>query len=580
MRKIYATLIWSVLFVQASFAQEGWPANYGGVMLQGFYWDSFEDTQWDNLTAQADELSKYFDLIWVPNSANCRNSNSMGYLPVYWFDQRSSFGRERNLRAMIAAYKERGTGIIEDVVVNHKSPLGINPEGSWIDFANETYNGQEITWSGADICKNDDGGYTKSQGWDVTGANDTGEDFSGARDLDHTSANVQKNIKIYLDYLLNDLGYAGFRLDMVKGYGAQYTKIYNEAVKPKFCVGEYWDGSYQALTGWVNGTGKTSAVFDFQLKYAMRDAFGGGNWSTLTSNKGVAGSPDYSRYSVTFVDNHDTYQNTDRLKNNVVAANAFILALPGTPCIFLRHWQDYKVPIANMILARKAAGITNQSAVTESYMAGNGHVMKVQGTKGSVLVVSGYATNYDTNGFTLIASGTNYAYYVSSNVKVEGLLEPEPEPLPDCATVLPGHLYCYFEGNADYTAPNAWVWDANNGNKNYTGGTWPGAKMKEVGKTASGNKVWLWDNGEKADTDTPTGVVFSTGTGSPQTADFAFVNGGYYNIDGYVATVTTGISAPTTAETPADAPVYDLQGRRVLNPTKGLYIVNGRKVIR
>ena len=25
--------------------------------------------------------------------------------------------------------------------------------------------------------------------------------------------------------------------------------------------------------------------------------------------------------------------------------------------------------------------------------------------------------------------------------------------------------------------------------------------------------------------------------------------------------------------------IYDLQGRRVLNPTKGMYIVNGKKVI-
>ena len=28
----------------------------------------------------------------------------------------------------------------------------------------------------------------------------------------------------------------------------------------------------------------------------------------------------------------------------------------------------------------------------------------------------------------------------------------------------------------------------------------------------------------------------------------------------------------------ATAPVYDLQGRRVTQPTKGLYIVNGKKV--
>ncbi len=34
----------------------GWPANYEGVMLQGFYWDSYADTKWTNLESQADEL--------------------------------------------------------------------------------------------------------------------------------------------------------------------------------------------------------------------------------------------------------------------------------------------------------------------------------------------------------------------------------------------------------------------------------------------------------------------------------------------------------------------------------------------
>ena len=42
---------------------------------------------------------------------------------------------------------------------------------------------------------------------------------------------------------------------------------------------------------------------------------------------------------------------------------------------------------------------------------------------------------------------------------------------------------------------------------------------------------------------------------------------------------TTGIEMPTAeGNGDADAMVYDLQGRRVLNPTKGLYIVNGKKV--
>jgi alpha-amylase len=36
----------------------GWPENYGGVMLQDFYWNLFGDSQWSSLEGQADELLK------------------------------------------------------------------------------------------------------------------------------------------------------------------------------------------------------------------------------------------------------------------------------------------------------------------------------------------------------------------------------------------------------------------------------------------------------------------------------------------------------------------------------------------
>lgn len=42
----------------------------------------------------------------------------------------------------------------------------------------------------------------------------------------------------------------------------------------------------------------------------------------------------------------------------------------------------------------------------------------------------------------------------------------------------------------------------------------------------------------------------------------------------------TGISVhPTTDATPKDDVIYDLQGRRVTHPTRGIYIVNGKKII-
>ncbi len=479
MKRLYLSII-TLILTQFAFAQ--WPANYDGVMLQAFYWDSFEDTKWTNLTSQAPELGKYFDLVWVPNSANCVSSNSMGYLPVYWFDHRSSFGaRERYLTEMISAFHANGVKVIEDVVINHKSPKGAG--GSWIDFANEegiigavtgaTYS---VTWSGADICQNDDGGDVKNHGWPVTGANDTGEDFSGARDLDHTSENVQKNCISYMNYLLKELQYDGFRLDMVKGYHPQYTKMYNEAVKPQFCVGEYWDGT-DAIKWWISNTGWTSAAFDFPLKFKLKSAISDGNWSEL-DDKSITGSNEYQRYSVTFIDNHDTYrdENGERMRSKVLAGNAAILALPGTPCIFLKHWKRYPIAIGNMILARKAAGVHNQSSITDQYKTGNGYVIKTSGTKGDVLCLLGDAT-YDTSGFNLIASGEGFSFYVGKNVTVSGLRQGTDS---NGEVVEPRDITIYVKatGNgapAAEDAPYLYMWNEN-GQPN---GGWPGKQMTE-----------------------------------------------------------------------------------------------------
>jgi aryl-phospho-beta-D-glucosidase BglC (GH1 family) len=49
---------------------------------------------------------------------------------------------------------------------------------------------------------------------------------------------------------------------------------------------------------------------------------------------------------------------------------------------------------------------------------------------------------------------------------------------------------------------------------------------------------------------------------------------GYYGDQGY-----TAISPVTTSATPLPHSFYDLQGRQVTTPTRGLYIVNGRKVV-
>ncbi len=64
MKKFILSCI-ALIAMPLSIFSQGWPANYDGVMLQGFYWDSQKETNWKVLTNQADELSKYFDLIWA-----------------------------------------------------------------------------------------------------------------------------------------------------------------------------------------------------------------------------------------------------------------------------------------------------------------------------------------------------------------------------------------------------------------------------------------------------------------------------------------------------------------------------------
>ena len=120
---IYSLLI--LLAAPLTTLAQGWPANYGGVMLQGFFWDSYDASQWTKLESQAGDMKGYIDLIWVPQSGKCLESSQvMGYLPYYFFNQNSSFGTEAQLRSMIATFKNNNIGTIADVVVNHHNKIG------------------------------------------------------------------------------------------------------------------------------------------------------------------------------------------------------------------------------------------------------------------------------------------------------------------------------------------------------------------------------------------------------------------------------------------------------------------------
>lgn len=429
MKKIYFTLI--ALLASINMLAQGWPANYSGVMLQGFSWDSYDYSQWTVLEKQADDMKGFIDLVWLPQSGKCiETTQVMGYKPYYYFNQNSSFGTEAELRSLIAKFKANGIGAIADVVVNHRNTDG------WFTFPAETYNGVTYQMLSTDICKNDDSGSTATQakkdGVSLSNNDDEGTDFGGCRDIDHKSENVQKIIKAYLKFLKEDIGYTGFRYDMVKGFSGTHVADYNDATGVEFSVGEYWDGN-QSIINWINETNKKSAAFDFQFRYNVRDAIGikdnqivsSPNWSKLKNDYNLMmHDPTYRQYAITFVENHDMqYRSKDEpldpLKRDTLAANAYMLAMPGTPCVFQPHWRAYKQEIKSMIEARKLAGITNMSNYTNKMAQTACFANETTGNKAKLIVVVGNNTKAYTPGtdYAQILEGYHYRYYLSKSAE-------------------------------------------------------------------------------------------------------------------------------------------------------------------
>lgn len=685
MRRLNIAIL--LILLSVSCFGQGWPSEYGGVMLQGFYWNSYGDTKWTTLEKQSDELSESFDLIWVPQSGWCGSLTNMGYTPKYYWNQRSAFGTEQELRSMISTFRAKGTGIIADVVINHREPTN-----GWFGYPAETYQGVTYQMYSTDVCANDDGGKSSVQaakeGLSLSSNNDTGEDWDGCRDLDHNSENVQKVIKAYVKYLIDDLGYTGFRYDMVKGYYAKFTAMYNMYAKPQFSVGEYWD-SNQAIKKWIveskgyESETPTSAAFDFQFRYSIRDAINNNDWTCLKSDNRLIADNYYKQYSVTFCENHDMeYRSAsaqqDPIRRDTLQANAFMLAMPGTPCVFYKHWTDCKQDIKSMIEARKLAGITNTSNYTTKVSTKSYYGVEVTGRNATLYCIVGNASSvgssmggqyFGTNvpfvgagNYVEILTGRGYRYLISreintpwldkasgdyqgpidvrcvaaSNYSDATLVYTTDGSIPttssskiesgqtlhvdkDCVLTLglvhegrvvktvqkkyqvaafephTATIYCRpFNTLKDqWSTMNYYIWS---GSSTQLNGNWPGKRIAETVEV--GGQTWYCQTVDIPSYGYMVNVVFSTGSGSPQTVDVTGIQGdsffviknsqvdGKYDVTDATSTYidyVTGVEQVIIGEspvTPSTTAVYDLQGRRVTNVLPGhIYIRGGRKYL-
>ncbi len=412
------------------------------VILQAFYWDSYKsgahgDTKWTTLMGQTSEINAYFDYVWLPPSA--KSSGGVGYLPAQYSNQNSAWGTRADLEKLIAAFHAGNTRVIADMVVNHAANVS-----NWCDFYENNFGeygtfAPDASW----ICKTDEMNSDSKAGscrGRATGAADDGygdeANYGAARDWDHDSEDVRAMFRAYAKWMKNEMGYDGFRYDYCKGFHNSHVSDYNSAAQIGFSVMEYWDGNANTLWNRICDANKNTLTFDFATKYtAFNNSLAAGNYSGM-KGCGLLGAG-HSKYAVTFVDNHDSYQRDNNEfcgkgnsmsaanKAKTIQANAFILSMPGVPCVFYPHWKEFKAEIQPMILARKAVGVHSESPVKDEGDAG-GYRATVTGKNGMLIVEFGNKVSASQAGYTKAASGTGYAIWTKVTQDVAPVLVIDP----------------------------------------------------------------------------------------------------------------------------------------------------------
>jgi hypothetical protein len=173
------------------------------------------------------------------------------------------------------------------------------------------------------------------------------------------------------------------------------------------------------------------------------------------------------RYSVTFIDNHDTFDrggaygddkqftpttdlSTATNKDYVLQASAYMLMMPGVPCVFYPHWASYKDEINELIAVRKQAGIHSQSQVLAEESGQYKYHATIQGHRGKVIVrVGKYRSTTLPEGYELAVEGGDrgaYTVYIQMEKGIETSSLTLPSSREEKKFLKDGKLYLMYEG--------------------------------------------------------------------------------------------------------------------------------------
>ena len=417
------------------------PAQCPDVVLQAFYWDSYQSTtakdsktsvygrtKWvDHLNGangtSAEEIGQWFDLIWLPPMS--KSTGGTGYHPTNYGVLDGDWGTKSRLQELIKVFHKNGARVVADIVINHA-----DAQQGWCNFGTYNFgNYGSFTPDGSYICRTDEVNTSSAAGscrGFATGNDDDGygdeANYAASRDWDHTNPEVQAMFKAYLKWMRNEVQVDGFRYDYCKGFNNGHINDYNKAAQPYFSVMEMWDGNTETLKYHLGEAGWNTLTFDFAMKYtAFNNGIASDNYCAL-KGAGLPGAG-VARYAVTFLDSHDSFLRDGNefcgegnsmtvCRDKLMQCYAYLLSMPGVPLVFYPHWVTFKEDIKKMINARYKTGVHSESGVSDE--CGNGfYKATISGTNGEIRLLVGPNSGYDStpSGYKLAVKGVNYGVY-------------------------------------------------------------------------------------------------------------------------------------------------------------------------
>lgn len=372
------------------------------VMMQAFYWDCPREDKrefewWNYVREKVATLAQLgFASLWLPPAHKAANLSgpSMGYDPYDYydlgeFDQKGSvktwFGSRRELLDLIHTAHHHGMSVIADMVINHNGGADaaeVNPitgQTRWTLF--RPHSGKfPRNWE----CFHPN----PYESWDES-------TFGDLPDLSHRNPYVFGEILKLARWLIEDIGFDGFRYDFVKGYGAttvtaiqEYRYMRDGQPFRPYGVAEHWD-SARSIEYWVNVTNFSNQnpvdAFDFPLREMLKalcDEYGFSlhklvTWETLLQKQ--------PQTTVTFVENHDLRDWGRPIVNDKLLAYSYILTHEGYPCVFWKDYYNY-----GLALETTPHGIAALVQAHEHYAGGGTQVLWLEDDL-YIMQRSGYA---------------------------------------------------------------------------------------------------------------------------------------------------------------------------------------------